>query len=545
MTIIKPDGKESNEIMKNNKGFTLIELILALSIGLMVIGIAYTMYFSAFKGFSGANDSFDNQADIRNAIEITNNSIRFSTVGFAVSEIDYKPQISADNKVTGLVKPWDYVGLSPDKTKLYHYIYVPDTAITGHYEAEALIDSKPGVVYDLKLNKVASDNSEKLLRYILKITKDGKVQANIVTEVEAINALQVVDWGDANNPAVALAYRNEQTPTIDARPSAAVAVVLNTSGSMAWGLDGNGTAITDSNPQRLNLLKNTLTDSNYGLLKLLENTVSFVSLVPFSYNANIPNSNYSPMWGIDVSKFYKVSELSEKEKLIDMINALGAVGATNTGDGLRRAYGQLLNFENNKVTYGLKTDQELRKYMIVLIDGVTTVGSADFDYGKKWIRWRGNWYYRDRYAKKSFTTSPNVQSSGEFNHNDQLVNYLDSVTETRSFSIGNGSSLDQFGEDYVAEMGRIILASKEVDQCFVIGYSNYVKDGVYTELESLADVAESLGITVGAGEVAEKFVNNEFVFMATDKESLKDAFDNIGGLISDDLWQIEGPKLNP
>ncbi|GAU79402.1 hypothetical protein F3D3_4063 [Fusibacter sp. 3D3] len=529
--------------MKNKKGFTLIELILALSIGLMVIGMAYTMYFSAFKGFSGASESFENQSDIRNAIEITNNSIRFSTVGFAVSEIDYKPQISADNKVTGLVKPWDYVGLSPDKTILYHYIYVPDTPITGHYKAEALIEAKPGVVYDLKLNKVKSDNSEKLLRYILEITKDGKVQANIVTEVEAINALQVVDWGDAKNPAVALAYRTEKTPIIDERPAAAVAVVLDTSGSMAWGMDGNGTSITESNPQRLNLLKNTLTDSNYGLLKLLEDTVSFVSLVPFSTNANIPNSNYSPIWGIDVSKFYKVSESSEKKKLVDMINALGAVGATNTGDGLRRAYGQLLKFENNKGTYGLKNDQELRKYMIVLIDGVTTVGSADYDYGKKWIDWL--WGYRNRYAKKSFTTSPNVQSSGEFNHNNQLVNYLDSVTETLSFSIGNGSSLDQFGEDYVAEMGRIIQASKEVDQCFVIGYSNYVENGVYTELESLADVAKSLGITVGAGEVAAQFVNNEFVFMATDKDSLKDAFDNIGGLISNDLWQIEGPKLNP
>ncbi|MBF4693848.1 vWA domain-containing protein [Fusibacter ferrireducens] len=525
--------------MKNQKGLTLIELVLTLSIGIMIIGFLSAMYFSAYKGFDGANKAFENQSDIRNAIEITNNSIRFSTVGFAVSEIDYKPQISADNKVTGLVEPWDYLGLSPDKTKLYHYVYVPDTPLTGHYKAETLIDAKPGILYDLKLSKVKSDYSDKLLRYILKVTKDGKVEATISTEVEAINALQVVDWGDANNPAVALAYRTEETPMIDERPSAAVAVVIDTSGSMVWGLDGSGTTISDTNPQRLNLLKNTLTDSNYGLLRLLEDTVSFVSLIPFSTDANIPNSNYSPLWGIDVSKFYNVSE--DSETLVDMINALSAVGATNTGDGLRRAYGQLLNFENDKVAYGLKSDQELRKYMIVLIDGVTTVGSADFDYGRVWT----GWGYRYRYAEKGFTTSPYVQSNGEFTQTNRLVNSLDSVIETLSFSVGNGAVLDQFGEDYVAEIGQLIQDSKKVDQCFVIGYSNYIEGGVYTELESLADVAKSLGISVGAGEVAEKFVNNDFVFMATDKESLREAFDSIGGLISDDLWQIEGPKLNP
>ena len=108
-------------------------------------------------------------------------------------------------------------------------------------------------------------------------------------------------------------------------------------------------------------------------------------------------------------------------------------------------------------------------------------------------------------------------------------------------------SLDiTYGEPYVQKIGEMIQGSKIIDQAFIIGYSN-AKDryGKFYELESVTNIARSFGITVGDNEANEKFINNDFVFVATDRESLREAFENIGGYINEELWQIDGPKLKP
>ncbi len=541
--------------MKNSKGFTLIELIIVLVIGTMILGIVYTIYFTGIKAYEGTSDSFEYQSSVRNAIEITNSSIRFSTVGFAVTKDDYDPVItmSDDGKtivgVTGLVKPWEYIGLSPDRTKLLHYVYVKST---DSYKVETLLNETEGLTFDLKLNKMDFSASDKMIHYDLRVFKEGIEKTHFSTEVEALNALQIFDWGDKTNPAIALAFRTEETPRVDELPVGAISVVLDTSGSMLWGLKGNGTAVTSvdgANPQRLSLLKNTLTDPNFGLLNLLEGTDSFVSLVPFSDNANMPHSNYSGIWGIDTQKFYNVSQPSDRVPLEELINSLSANGATNTGDGMRRGFGQLLDFESNKDDYGITDKQEIKSFMIVLIDGVTTAASANIKVKTYWNFGSG---YRYEGAFSSFVELPDVDVGddlftsrtpdyGYYTH--QLVPYVDGGSSWIS-PIGDGSVLDEpYGETYVRKIGNWIQNSKKVDQCFVIGYSDYIEGGVYTELESVANVAKSLGITVGAGEASEQFIHNDHVFIATDKESLANAFEDIGNSISEGIWQIVGPKV--
>ena len=62
--------------MDKKKGFTLIELIIAMGIGLMVMIIAYNVLFVGIKGHSNTLKSFEEQSDIRYAIETTNNAIK-------------------------------------------------------------------------------------------------------------------------------------------------------------------------------------------------------------------------------------------------------------------------------------------------------------------------------------------------------------------------------------------------------------------------------------------------------------------------------------
>lgn len=534
--------------MNNRKGLTLIELILVIAIGSIAIAVVYNILFVGLRGHSKTLKSFEDQSEIRYAIETTNNSIRFATVGFIVTKDDFCPQIQ-NGEVKGLVKPWNYIGLSPDKKSIVHYKYVSG-GDKGSYKMEVLANGSEGVKYDLKFSKSKETQEDKIIRYILKFNNNGKSDG-ISTEVEALNALHVIDWGDANNPGIALAYRTDDTPEIHRKTIPAIAMVLDTSGSMNWGMDGKDTKINDDNPVRLKLLINTLNDDQQGLFTILKDSGAYISLVPFSTTANIPNSNYSNLRGIDVSKFYNANK--DKNTLKKMVESLNAEGATNTGDGLRRGYYQLKKFNSNKGDYKLSHSQEVKNYMIVLVDGVTTAGSANIIVTKK--SHNGVWYGKDpcfivddgNIGDAFYTTNENLSDNRLVGLKDYEYEEFKYDLNPISRPIGDGVNLDtNYGEPYVALIGEMIQKSKnpEIDQCFVIGYSNARnKKGEYYELKSLTNIARSLGIKVGDNEANEQFKDNQFVFVATDKESLKKAFENIGGYINEELWQVEGPRL--
>ena len=521
--------------MDKKKGFTLIELIIAMGIGLMVMIIAYNVLFVGIKGHSSALKSFENQADIRYAIETTNNAIRYASVGFTVTEDDFKP-IEKDGDVVGLVKPWNYIGLGPDKKSIVHYKYISKNKDKGYYEMEVLANGLDNITYDLKFTKPNNSIESKLIKYILEIKKDGQSEI-ITTEVEAINSLHVVDWGDAKKPAIALAYRTEETPEINKKPVAVVTMVLDVSGSMAKNMEGNNPTI--SKPSRLSILRDTLNDPNEGLFSIFSNSDVYVSLVPFSTNANMPHSNYNTKTIKNgASKFYNVNNVDDKDKLIKMVNDLSADGGTNTGDGLRRAYYQLMKFNEEKNSiYKLNTNQEIKNYLIVLVDGITTFGSRNVQITT------GNFFTGNKYKINDFITDNSDLTNRYLQISGSTIQVGGGNISSGNYkiAIGKGSDLDNdHGKAYVDRIGNIIQSSKIVDQAFVIGYSSVKKD-----LASVADIAKALGIKVKENEEKNNFKDNEFVFIASDKGSLVEAFNNIGGYISEDLWQVEGPRLNP
>lgn len=537
--------------MNNRKGLTLIELIIAIAIGSIVITTAYNILFLGLKGHSSTFKSFQNQSDVRYAIEITNNAIKFSTVGFAVTKDDFKPKLNSSGNVEGLVKPWNYIGLGPDKKSIVHYKYEGIDDKTGKYKIIVLAKGLENLSYELKFDKVKENQEDKLIKYILKINNNGK-EETITTEVEAINAIHVIDWGDAKKPAIALAYRTEETPEIHRKPIAAMSMVLDTSGSMKWGMNGQGTKITQDNPERLSLLKKTLTHENSGLFSILNESDVYISLIPFSNNANITKGNYVNVKDEEAMKFHNVKLEDEKNILKKMVSSLTAEGGTNTGDGMRRAYHQLLKFNNEKYDspYNLNKNQEVKNYMIVLVDGVTTFGSRNVNYSS-YSGYTINEFIKD---ERDILGGYIMERTNRLGHKTYSWT-VDLRYGNNRKAIGHGSELDKsHGENYVREIGEMIQDAKLnskllIDQAFVIGYSNATKringKDVYYELESLTNIAKSLGIDVNLNEANEKFKDNEFVFVATDKDSLKEAFENIGGYIKEELWQIEGPRLNP
>lgn len=517
--------------MNSRKGFTLIELIIALTIGTIVIITTYNILFTGTRIQSKTIESYENQADIRYSIETTNNAIRFSSVGFLVTEDDFKPKIK-NGKLRGLVKPWNYIGLGPDGKSIMHYQYVPINKDNGEYKTEVLAEALEDMNYNMQFTKDQDGLNKNIIKYILTINENGK--KNILSsEVDAINSLHVINWGDVSNPAVALAYRTEETPEINKKPMASIAMVLDTSGSMNWGMDGKDSTINKDNQRRITLLKETLNDKSEGLFSILSETESNVCLVPFATNANTSN------------EFYNINIESKKDILEGMVTSLSADGGTNVGDGMRRAYYRLKSFNEKPEN----ANREKKNYIVILVDGVTTYASANIfitqdTHGGVWYGEKDTFIENDiKVGNQTYTS--NYEISGNRLIKDQK--YKLAKNDKLPRVIGDGGKLDvEYGEEYVKLIGKNIQNSNLVDQAFVIGYSNAKdKDGKFHELESVTNIARSLGIAVEDSEASEKFTNNEFVFVASDRKSLNDAFKNIGGYINEDLWQVQGPKLSP
>jgi hypothetical protein len=510
--------------MKNQKGYTLLEVILAMAIGFMLMAVIWSILGLGVRSQSFTANEYEEQANMRYAIETINNRMRFFTVGFAVTGNDFKPSYNNDSgELEGVVAPWSYIGLSPDKTHLVHYEYKEEGYVTTDLTLPV-----EGLKLDLRFIKESNPQDDNLLTLFLKGYENERQTFDIKTTIDAINALHLIDWGDGTHAgaAVALAYRTEETPEIDKRPVAAMSLVLDTSGSMNYRvnseINGNHNSNNPELKSRISILKDSL---KLMVEDLSEGENAFVSLVPFHTNANIPNSNLNKT-SPDNTYGFSIIKANNLNSWRDLIGNISADGGTNTGDGMRRGYYQLLDFNDNLTDYGLEDTQEIENYMVILVDGVTTMSS---------VKYSGEYDYR--YIIDGDNIS-NVWSR-----------YLNRYGR---FSYGKGNELDYYGEQYVNLIGENFIQAKNLpygtkdleleDNVFVIGFS-----GIDNNLISLKDIAKAVGISVepNNSDVNNDFINNDRVFVARSAEDLDGVFKDISGYISEDLWQVSGPRLEP
>jgi len=460
----------------NRKGFTLIEVLISIGLLGMIISAGFGVLNFGSTVQRKSISEFEIQSSIRLVADNTNRISRFSTAVFTVPQSSFRE----DNLTEG----WSYVGVLNGSIALYEY--KEKDGVVGHHKT-VIAEPDPNIDYKIVFHQAEEDHQEKIVGYTIQaFFKDRPVEldengdpighVNLYSQVEALNSIQVIHKGTNLDPAVALAFRGDIRDDAEIevlRPIAQIAMVLDVSGSMNWRMDGYETY----NPQlrRIWFLKQAASE-------LIEKFAASeypvdISLVPFSTHANNPKP------------FRRAQD--EKEQLLSDISALSADGGTNTGDGLRRAYHNILEGRNNPAY----EDRIVSDYIIVLVDGVTTFAT------------RTGW-----------TTSYPYRTDGL----DIPYPYY-SYSYYYSHIHGNGSTLDAQGTAYVDLIGSLIQNDGDI-KVFVIGFSSRSSD-----LESVDDIVAATGA--------------EPKFIAGDLDELSLAFGEIQKNILNELWYIDGPDF--
>lgn len=465
-------------------GVTLIELVIAISLLSLVSATAFSLLFFGINVVKESNKEAEIQHSARMVLYETSDIIRYSTAVFTIPRSSFRP----DNLDSG----WDYIGINevivqpaqggnPAVTSHQIVKYTYNT-ITNTHVPNVLLRAQSGINYAFVFDKVSPQDEDCLLQFTIEGFPEGSLDEfglpratlTITSEVEARNSLQVIDLATPGDPAYAIAYRNDERQK---SVVGHVVMVLDTSGSMADDLYGR----TNRVPSRISILKteaNTLVD---GFAQ--EDNID-IGLVPFDTSANTPDN-------MPVTFFNaKTDALNLKSK----INALQAVGGTNTGDGLRRAY-WAFKTHNDTVPAGIVA----KNYLIILVDGVTTFASVISNSNR-------NYYTQDGNVDEGY-----LDRNDPYDPGGQIA--------------GNGSSLDSKGTGYVNEMGSRLNFGNYA-KAYVIGFS-----AISSELNSVSDIASACGTPA------------DRVFIAGSQDDLTQVFATIRQDIVNDLWYLQGPDL--
>ena len=387
---------------KIKRGLTLVELIIVLSLMGLVATLTFSLITFSNKSFKISSDEYNLQANARLIAKKTNDSIKYATAVFAI------PQASFNKRP--LTDKWNYIGTVQDgnKTKIVNYVWNPSKGEHGGHDEIVILETADNIKYVMEFSKLTSHTEDKLLNYKIEASINGGNPINVLSKVENLNALQIIDYGSASNPSTAIAYRNDERPVV--RYIANVGMVLDNSGSMSYKM-GN----TDSNI-RIVVLKSKASEliGNFATAPNVD-----VCLVPFSNNANISNGDYT---------FYNAS--TNMQDLIGKINNMGANGGTNTGDGMRRAYYALYKKDTATKNLGLTP----LNYMIILVDGETTYAS-----GKK-VNNIYN-YYEGEGNYNSIIGNGSDSTKFVQNYDDRIGKIIDNNNSIKVYLIGMCSNL--------------------------------------------------------------------------------------------------------
>lgn len=475
-----------------------MELLIAMALIGIIITLSVSMILFSNRSHAMVVNEYEIQSSIRMAMDETNRIVRYSSALFSVPK-DYFHL----SDMTKLDKGWHYFGVSADKKSILKYTYVVSESVGSHV-VRTVVPPIDNVEYELVFEKTHSASDEKILKMkIVAYVMNGSVRTNkkfeIETEVEALNAIQVIDKGTNLSPAIALAFRGEERP-IGKEVVAAISMVLDVSGSMNEKLDGTYATVVED--RRIEKVKNALVGYTYDGIMVEGMVNEFakednieISMVPFSYTGNYDNPVSETVKNGGKHPFYSVSrDASQKDDLIDKIEDLEAAGGTNTGDGMRQAYYRNIKFvTENAVAQGYSSNAEVRNYMIILVDGETTIATAN-----------GNSVYKlDDGPVTSISRS-----------------YSDSTTFNHVGIIGNGNTPSDNTENYVKVIGDMIRTSNI--KVYVIGYAPGITDGINL-------------IATKTGAIK--------VYNYSDDMNLDEIFSEIKVNIMEDIWHIAGPQI--
>ncbi|MDD2534429.1 MAG: VWA domain-containing protein [Eubacteriales bacterium] len=318
--------------MRNRKGFTLVELIISISIVGLVFGLAGDFFLNTYKIPNKTQNEYSIQSNMRIVTTNITQIIRDATATFAIFGV---------TETSAKTDGWNYIYVNDEGTSVIKSNW--NFTTSSRDPDQIVVESLPGVTYSLRFKKINPSSADRLLEYEIVATINGETRS-VQSEVEALNSLQVIDRSSGSNLANTLAYRSDSRIIQEvANKKAAISIVLDKSGSMSSNLDGS-TRIAILKEQALNLINDLASSAN-----------TFATIVPFDYDAN---GNY------EMVQVRNNSSGGPEASLTSIIDGLSASGYTNTGDGIRRGYYALEAFGEDYPEY-----DEIMNYMIILVDG--------------------------------------------------------------------------------------------------------------------------------------------------------------------------------
>lgn len=499
-------------MLKNLKsGFTLLEIMVAITVfGIIGTGIVSLLVFG-LDTYKLANVDYQFQSDLRMGLEGTSKIIGNAKALFAVPG-DY------------LDDEWDYIILNKDKTAIVQSVWDPinkvrvETPMVGPYE---------GVTFNIAFFKEDSMKKDNTIQvYFEMIKADGNVSRfSIETGYEALNALQVVDYGTESHPAKALAYRNDKYEYENYKLYVNIALVLDTSGSM-------GSKIKNSDAKnKITILK----DKTKSLIEsFAQNTnddvIINISLVPFSDSGN------------KISSFMDVKNATSKTALINSVNNMKAEGGTNIGDGMRRAYYKLIdiNQAQDSAEAGSERDYIIKNYVIFLTDGEPTYNTIE----RICVKANCN-------NDKSFSNFPYFGTLPIKENWSGVVHWNDTNLKTEGIYIdGSGGSTGTGDKNYITNVGKMYcgLSATGTEKCndkggrtwiatsYIIAFAQGANSTDFPT--SIINLAQSTMPKLEVGQT-----KYERVYPANSEDELALQFTNIQLSITNDTWHYLGPKL--
>lgn len=431
------------------KGLTLVELIIALTLGVMVMGIGVQLLFGATNNSVFATKEKRLQDANRIFLSYTDNAIKYSTATFTIADstfntpnnekltpdwnyIGLKKNITIPGKMTQSGKDLDvktalvaidYKKKKPDESKLKE----DETLITikdggaEHYFVQKIIafsDLSNGkeFLYDLRFfkpvitgSKASRENNS--LNYEMKLTlSDGTSQTidygTIESKLSSLNALQVIDRGSPSDPAVAIAYRTDNVYLQKEGAHGVISLILDNSISMRYDMAGKNNLGDSHSESRISILR----EETNKLLKILSvNKAADVELVPFARRVLLIKSDggdEKPIFHSASQEYWEKTINSKvvKGKLKEAVDGLKTSSHTNTGEGLRYAFYSI--DEKNKELLHKNPDKPFQNYLIILVDGDSNTASVI-------PTLEGNYIYRSKYnSHKKGNTNRKYCSKG-------------------------------------------------------------------------------------------------------------------------------------
>lgn len=522
---------------KSKKGFTYVELLIAIAIMAMIMYLAVDLFNMSIITHKESSKQFEIQSDITYSGNTFSETIRDATAIFLLNNSKFDRSRATESNIQsasgiqsiGMSAGWNYIALNSEKTKIYNFVWddtsnrhipfeltLPEKNHNGNIveyavsfshrqdEIQARIDRykhkaslTPAEQQELKELRQQLENSRSSIDFSIegRVTNNrfgigsraGQQNLNeykVNSTVYAQNTRQIMDISNGEE-VTAIAYRTTDLVTQSTRyQKPAIALVLDFSGSMLDDLNGRSVNGSQAHRRRIELLKveyRTIIDKltaqgDFNLYVIPFSSQGFHSTL-FVNTDTAEQERVKNMLPMEIKK----ANTTDQEYL-DAVNYLSnfkVYGWTNYGDAVRVG-----------IEY-LKNSGAQSTYLLVLSDGQPTAVTVK----------NGNLHYADSGHGYRATNDRRLDEDG-------ATNYINGILDYQKRNSSN----------YTPNL------------VYLVGFSNVRRD--HARLEQIKDFFER---TMGMNPDTVKVVK------AADQYQLSNAFDGFVADINADLWYFDGP----